>query len=160
MALKPRLNVDALARLEMAREKARITGRKPALPSALERAAQVWKAEQDQQERLLLQPGAEASAVVLQRVALQARPNGPRTDGEVAWRRQSWGDGAPPRRVVVMNAAMVSRIAQCLRAREWARAIGADPRRRLGFDLEKWAEMWRQNKQFETRGLPGKPRGS
>jgi len=143
----------------MAREKARITGRKPALPSALEQAAQVWKAEQDPQERLLFERGAEPSLVALQRMALQARPDGRRTDGEVPWRPLRWRDEDRPSQVVP-NAAMVSRIAGHLRAREWARAMGADPRRRLGFDLEKWAEMWRQNKQFETRGLPGQPRGS
>jgi len=157
--VRPRL-VDALARLEMAREKAGITGRKPALPSALERAAQVWKAEQEPQERLLLQPGAEASALGLQRVALQARPNGLRTDGELAWRRQSWGAGVPPRRVVVMNAAMVSRIAQHLRAREWARAMGRKGSASPGPDLETWAEAQSRNQQLDPRGMPGQRRES
>jgi len=144
-------DVDALARLEMAREKASIAGRKPALPSALEQAAQVWKAEQEQRERVLFQPGAEASAVLLRRVALQeARPNGRRTDGEVAWRPLRWGGENQPGRVA-LNAALVSRIAQHLRATEWARARRMRPGARFAPNLESWAESWRRNQRSETR---------
>ncbi len=76
----------------------------------------------------------------------------------VAWRRRPWGDAAPPRQTVMLNTAMIGRLAQRLRAREWARAAGrrtgAPPRS----DLEIWAERWSRNQQIESEGLPGQRR--
>lgn len=135
--------MSALARLAMAREKARITGRKPALPSPLERAAQEWKAKEERRQRLPFERGAEPSVMALQRVTLKARADGRRTHGEIGWRPYRCGDEDRPRRVV-LNAAIVGRIAQRLRATEWARARGRKTRALLGPDLEAWAQRWRR----------------
>jgi len=143
MAVRPRLNVDALTRLEMAREKARICGRKPALPSPLEQAAQEWKAQQERGERRLFQPAGQTSVVTLQRMPLEARADGRRTDVEIGWRTCQARVEHQPRRVV-LNGAMMGRIVQTVRAREWARATGRKTRAPLGSDLEVWAERWKR----------------
>jgi len=151
MAVGPRLNVDALARLEMAREKARIAGRKPALPSPLERAAEEWKGQHEQRERLRFDPGPEAPVVSPQRIRLtKTQP----ADEGIPWRAHRLGDEGRSKPVAV-NAAMVSRIAQHLKARERARATGKRQSTPLGLGLEKWAERWSRNKQLDDRGLSG-----
>lgn len=163
MAVRPRLTVDALTRLEMARERARISGRKPALPSPLEQAAEEWKAQEEQRQTLLFQTGGQTSVVTLQRMPLQRRDSDRRADGEVAWKAQRWGDGAQPRRVV-LNGAMMGRIVQTVRAREWARAMGRKTRASLGSDLEVWAERWRRAEPAKANDAggstgPRNPRG-
>ena len=142
MAVRPRLTVDALTRLEMARERARISGRKPALPSPLEQAAEEWQAQQEQGETLLFQPGGQTSVVTLQRMPLEARADGSRTDVEIGWRTCQARVEHQPRRVV-LNGAMMGRIVQTVRAREWARAVRGDTGVPLGSDLEAWAQRWR-----------------
>lgn len=154
MQAQPEMNPNALARLEMVREKTKITGRNPALPSGLERAAQEWKRQQEEQERLRFQAGLETSVVALQRIALQAKAKAHATNGEISWRPHRWGDQDKPRRVM-LNPAMVSRIAQHLKATEWARAKGKSRARPTTLSLEKWAETWRRNKQQEERSLSG-----
>jgi len=57
----------------------------------------------------------------------------------------------------MVNAAMLGRIAQHLKAREWARAMGRSQNTPAGLRLEKWAESWSRNKQLEERGLAGSP---
>jgi len=52
---------------------------------------------------------------------------------------------------------MLSRIAQHLKALEWARAMGKSQSTPAGLRLEKWAESWSRNKQLEERGLAGSP---
>lgn len=153
---EPRVSASAQARLEMAREKARITGRKPALPSRLERAAQEWKGQQEQREMLRLDPGPEAPAVSPQRIRLQGVAKTHPADEGIPWRAHRLGDDGRSKPVVV-NAAMVSRIAQHLKAREWARAMGKRQSTPLGSGLEKWAETWRRNKELEERRLAGPP---
>jgi hypothetical protein len=143
MAARPGLSLGALARLEMARERARRTGRKPASPFPLEWAAQQWKAQEEQRQMLPFERRGEPSVMALQRVPLKARADGRRTDGEIGWRPYQCGDEDRPRRVV-LNAAIVSRIAQRLRATEWAKARGRKTPAPLGSDLEAWAQRWRR----------------
>lgn len=157
MAVEPRLSLSALTRREMARERARITGRKPALPSPLEQAAEEWKAQQEQRQRFLFERGAEPSVVALHRMPLEARADGRRTDVEIGWRTCQARVEHQPRRVV-LNGAMMGRIVQTLRAREWARATGRRTGAPLGSDLEAWAERWSRNQQIESKGLPGQRR--
>ena len=163
MAVRPRLTVDALTRLEMARERARITGRKPALPSPLEQAAEEWKAQQEQGERRPFEPAGQTSVMTLQRVPLEARADGRRTDGEVPWRSLPWGVEHQPRRIR-LNGAMMGRIVQTVRAREWARATGRKTRAPLESDLEAWAERWKRSEPVKANDAggstgPRNPRG-
>lgn len=143
-------SANAQARLEMAKEKARMAGRKPALPSRLERAAEEWKQQREQQEGLRSQGGPETSAVTLQRVPLKARAEAKATYGEIGWRPHRRGDEDKPRQVM-LNAAMISRIAQRLKANEWARAMGKTRARPSSSSLEKWAEAWRRDRQQQER---------
>lgn len=152
MAVGPRLNMDALARSEMAREKARIARRKPERPSRLEQASEGWKGQQGQRERLRLEPGPEASLVSPQRIRLLAVAKTQPTDEGIQWRAHRLGDEVRSKAVAV-NAATVGRIAQHLKAREWARARGRRQSTPSGLGLEKWAERWSRNKQLEERGL-------
>ena len=163
MAVRPRLTVDALTRLEMARERARISGRKPALPSPLEQAAQEWKAQQEQRQRLLFQPGGQTSVVTLQRMPLEARADGSRTDVEIGWRTCQARVEHQPRRIR-LNGAMMGRIVQTVRAREWARAMGRKTRAPLESDLEAWAERWKRAEPAKANDAggstgPRNPRG-
>lgn len=156
MVVEPRVSASALARSEMAREKARIARRKSARPSALEQATEEWKAQQEQRERLRFQPGPETSLVSPQRIPLHTMSRTHPTDEVIQWRARRLGDGGRSR-PVVLNAAMVSRIAQHLKATEWARARGKRRTTPSGSDLEKWAERWSRNKELEERRLAGSP---
>ena len=147
----------ALARMEMAREKARITGRKPAVASPLECAAQDRRAQQEQREQRERPPfesGAQTSVVALQRLSLEARANGRRTDGEIGWRPYQARVEHQPRRIR-LNGAMMGRIVQTVRAREWARAAGRKMRAPPGSDLEIWAERWRRAEPANAKGAAG-----
>jgi len=152
---EPRVSASAQARLEMAREKTRIARRKHEPPSPLERAAEEWKRQQEQQERLRFSPEPETSLIAPVRMPLRATPG--RTDDTIGWAPYRWQDDDEPKRQVVMNAATLSRIAQHLKAREWARAMGKRQSTPLGFRLEKWAETWRRNKELEEKRLAGSP---
>lgn len=159
MAVRPRLTVDALTRLQMAREKARITGRKTAVPSPLEQAAQEWKAQEEQREMHPFERGAESSGVALQQVSLQARPNGNRTDVEIGWRTCQARVEQQPRRIR-LNGAMMGRIVQTVRAREWARAAGRRTHAPLASDLEAWAERWSRAEPAKAAAVAAGSAGS
>ncbi len=156
MAVRPRLTVDALTRLEMAREKARITGRKPAVPSPLEQAVEEWQAQEEQRQTLLFQPGGQTSVVALQRVPLEARADDRRTDVEIGWRTCQARVERQPRRIR-LNGAMMGRIVQTLRAREWARATGRKTRAPLESDLEAWAERWKRAEPAKAKDAGRSP---
>ena len=146
--------MDALTRLEMATERARITGRKPALPSPLEQAAEEWQAQEEQRQTLLFQPGGQTSVVTLQRMPLEARADGSRTDVEIGWRTCQARVEQQPRRIR-LNGAMMGRIVQTVRAREWARAMGRKTRAPQASDLEAWAERWKRAEPARAEGAAG-----
>jgi len=153
---EPGVSASALARSEMAREKARIARRKSARPSTLKQAAEEWKGQQEQRERLRFQPGTEASLVSPQRIRLPAMTKTHPRDEGIQWRSQRLpheGSTKP----LALNAAMVARIAHHLKAREWARARGKRQGTPLGFRLERWAEKWNRNKELEEKRLAGSP---
>ena len=156
VAVGPRLNVDALARSEMAREKARIARRRPTPSSPLEQAAEGWNWQEDQRERLRFDSGPEASVVSALRTRLPAMPQTSPADEGIRWPARRLGDEVSSKPVAV-NAATLGRIAQHLKAREWARAMGKRQGTPLGSGLEKWAEAWRRNKELEERRLAGPP---
>ncbi len=89
-----------------------------------------------------------------QRIRLQGVARTQPTDEGIQWRAHRLEDEGRSKPVVV-NAAMVSRIAQHLKAREWARARGRRQSTPSGRGLEKWAERWSRNRQLEERGLAG-----
>ncbi len=154
MVGEPGVSASALARSEMAREKATIARRKSARPSTLKQAAEEWKGQQEQRERLRFSPEPETSVIAPVRMLLRARPG--RTDEPLGWAPYRSREEDKPR-AVILNAAMVSRIAHHLKAREWARARGKRQGTPLGFRLERWAEKWNRNKELEEKRLAGSP---
>lgn len=152
MVGKPRVSASAQARLELAGEKARVAQKKPLRPSRLEQTAEEWKRQQEQRERFPSSLEPETPLIAPVRMPLRATVG--RIDQTIVWRPHRWRDEDNPR-PVVLNSAMVSRVAQHLKAREWARAVGRRPNTPLGFGLEEWAETWRRNKELEERRFAG-----
>jgi len=121
--------------------------------SALAREkAEVARMKPHRQKRLGFPPEPETSVIAPVRMPLRATVG--RIDQTIGWRPHRWRDEDNPR-PVVLNSAMVSRIAQHLKAREWARAMGKRQNTPLGFGLEEWAETWKRNKELEERRLVG-----
>ncbi len=160
MEVKPRLTANAVARLEMAREKARIMGKKPTAVSELEQAAERWKEDSKLEQAQLIHPALGDSPVAITSVPLRVIDKAQRKDEEIIWKQQRLHPEERLRQVK-MNAAMVNSIAMHLRAREWARALGKTRRQQdNGEGLEKLAEQWKRQKELEQRSFPGtKQRG-
>ena len=149
-------NASVLASQAMAREKARIARSRPTPSSPLEQAAEGRTWQEDQRERLRLDSGPEAPAVSPQRIRLQGVAKTSPADEGIRWPARRLGDEVSSKPVAV-NAATVGRIAQQLKAWEWARAVGKRQGTPLGLRLEKWAETWRRDKELEERRLAGSP---
>jgi len=154
MEVKPKVTPSAQARLEIAKEKARIMGKKPTAISELEQAAERWKEEKELKQAQLIYPARDDSPVAITSVPLRVIDKAHRRDEEIIWTQHRLHPEERPRQIK-MNAAMINSIAQHLKAREWARAMGKT-RRQLnnGNDLEKAAEQWKRQKELEQRGSP------
>ena len=157
MEVKPKVTPDALARLETAREKARIMGKKSTAVSELEQAAHKWKKKELKQAQLVYREPDE-SPVSISSVPLKVTDRAHRKDEEIIWKQHRLHPEERPRQIK-MSAAMVNAIARHLRAREWARAMGKTRRQpNDSYDLEKAAEQWKRQKELERRGFPGAKR--
>ena len=160
MEVKPRVTPDAQARLEMARAKARIMGKKPTTISELELAAEKWKEEKELRAAQLTYREPDESPIAIVSVPLLRVMDKGRRDEEVVWRQHRLHPEERPRQIK-MNAAMICTIALHLRAREWARAMGKTRRQpNDGYNLEKAAEHWKRQKELEQRGFLGKKQRS
>jgi len=156
MEVKSKVTVNAVARLEMAKEKARIMGKKPTAISELEQAAEKWKEDSELKQAQLTYPVLDDSPVAITSVHLRVIDKSHRRDEEIIWTQHRLHPEERPRQVR-MNAAMICAIAQHLRAREWARALGKTRRQpNDGYNLEKAAEQWKRQKELEQRGILGK----
>jgi len=152
--VKPRLTANAVARLEMAKEKARMMGKKPTAVSELEQAAEKWKEEEELKQAQLSYPARDDSPISISSVPLRVIDKSHRKDDEIIWTQHRLHPEEGPRQIK-MNAAMINAIAQHLKAREWARAMGKTRRQpNGGYDLEKAAEQWKRQKELEQRGFP------
>ena len=153
MEVKPKVTPSAQARLEIAKGKARIMGKKPAAVSELEQAAEKWKEDKELKQAQLTYLVQDDSPISISSVPLKVTDRA-RRDEEIIWKQHRLHPEERPRQIK-MNAAMICTIAQHLRAREWARAMGK--RRRQpndGYNLEKAAEQWKRQKELEQRGFP------
>ena len=156
MEVKPRVTPSAQARLEMAKEKARIMGKKPTAVSELEQAAERWKEEKELKQAQLVYRERDDSPIAIASVPLVTVMDRGRRDEEIIWKQHRLHPEERPRQIK-MNAAMINSIAQHLRAREWARAMGKTRRQSNdGYNLEKAAEQWKRQKELEQRGILGK----
>jgi len=155
MEVKSRVTANAVARLEIAREKARIMGKKPTAISELEQAAERWKEEKELKQAQPVYREQDESPIAITSVPLRVIDKAHRRDEEIIWKQHRLHPEERPRQIK-MNAAMINSIAQHLKAREWARAMGKTRRQPNGdHDLEKAAEQWKRQKELEQRGFPG-----
>jgi len=153
MEVKSRVTANAVARLEMAKEKARIMGKKPTAISELEQAAERWKEGKELKQAQLIYPARDDSPVAIASVSLRVIDKSHRKDEELIWKQHRLHPEERTRQIK-MNAAMITSIAQHLRAREWARALGKTRRQPNGdHDLEKAAEQWQRQKELEQRSI-------
>ena len=154
--VKPKVTPSALARLEIAKEKARIMGKKPAAAiSELEQAAERWKEEKELKQAQPVYRESDDSPVSIASVPLLTVMDRTRRDEEIIWKQHRLHPEERPRGIK-MNSAMINCIAQRLRATEWARAMGKTRRQPdAGYNLEKEAEKWKRQKELEQRGFPG-----
>ena len=153
MEVKPKVTPSAQARLEIAREKARIMGKKkPTTPSELELAAERWKEEKELKQAQLTYREPDESPISISSVPLLKVMDKGRRDEEIIWKQHRLHPEERPRGIK-MNAAMICTIAQHLRAREWARAMGKRRQPSDGYNLEKAAEQWKRQKELEQRGF-------
>ena len=138
---------DAVARREMAREKARILGTQSGGVPRLEEKAQQWRTEQKAREKqeYTFKKQKEKSTIAFEQVALWPPPK-PRAatgkeDGGIAW-KQYHPEGEEPRGVR-LNSAMIAHLALTIRTKEWNRAMGKTKRRDPGlYALEQEALRW------------------
>ena len=160
MEIKSRVTPDALARLEIAREKARVAGKRPTSTSELEQAAERWKEEKELKQAQLIHPALGDSPVSISSVPLHRVTDKARRNEEIIWKQHRLHPEERPRQIK-MNAAMINSIAQHLKAREWARAMGKTRKQRGNGEegLEKFAERWKRQKELEQRGFPGTKQG-
>lgn len=158
--VKPRVTPSAQARVEIAREKARMMGKKPTAPSKLEKTAErwaeKWKEGREFQPAQPLDAESDDSPVSIASVPLLTVMDRTRRDEQTIWKQHRLHPEERPRQIK-MNSAMINYIAMNLRTREWARAMGTGKRRRQRgvYDLEKAAEQWKRQKELEKRGFPG-----
>lgn len=149
---KRRVTPVAVARSEMAREKARISGKKPQRASRLERAAEEWEIEREaekrrSEERARIHREAEIPMISLSQVPLEAMAKGGKEDTEVVWKvYQPLEDGK--KKLVRLNAAAIKALALRLRAVERARAMGGGKRHDSRAQrLEQEASLWQQRQR-------------
>ena len=137
--------VTGTRRREVAREKARITGKRARQPSALEQAAAEWEKEREararkaEEERLRISRQGETCPFSLQEVSLQ--PDGIESpEDEVGWKPYGPGRGKEEKKGTAttvtrrVNMAGVCALSRRLMAIERARALGRKP-----VDLKAWA---------------------
>ena len=129
--------VTAVRRQAVAREKARITGKRARQPSALEQAAVEWERQREaevrkaNEEKLRISRRVETCPLFFQQVSLQADGIEPAED-EVGWKPynpeqekgEKRGTAIVTRRV---NMAGVCALSRRLMAIERARALGRKP---------------------------------
>ena len=155
MEVKPRVTANAVARLEMAKEKARIMGKKPTAVSELEQGAEKWKEGNELKPAQPVYRESDDSSISISSVPLKVADKAQRKDEEIIWKQQRLHPEERPRGIK-MNAAMINSIAMRLRATEWARALGKTRRQQdNGEGLEKLAKQWKRQKELEQRSFQG-----
>lgn len=147
--------VTATRRREMAKERARILGRRQRAPSALDVAAAQWEKEQQararvKEDRLRASRQAETHPFSLQQVPLPAT-HLPPEDDEASWKTYVLPEQEGKRRRTRLGGIAVGSFATRLIQRERAggrsRAV-TDPRARA---LEEAARRWEEQRKASNR---------
>jgi len=145
---KQRLTASALARAEIAREKARISGKRLQGVSRLEQSAEEWEGEREKDKRRIEDRGAEIAMISLSQVPLEAMARGRKEDTEVTWKAAEW-PGAGEKKGIRLNGAAITALAMKLKAVEWARAMGKRGTRQdsPAYRLEQNVGLWKQGRK-------------
>ena len=149
---KQRMTPVAVAREEMANEKARISGKKLQRATRLERAAGEWEIEREaerrrSEERARIHREAEIPMISLIHVPLETVAKGEKEDAEVVWHAAELPGGGE-RRQVRLNGAAVRALARHLKAVERARVMGRSARRDSRIQrLEQEASLWQRRQR-------------
>jgi len=149
--------VTAARRQAVAKEKARITGKKARQPSALEQAAVEWEKEQEagareaEQERPGISRQMETYPFSLQQVSLQGNGH-EQPEDEVDWKLYN----SPPEKdegkrtattvTKRVNMAGVCALSRRLMALERARALGRKPVDLGAYALEQAGRRWAEER--------------
>ena len=145
--------VTTARRQAVAREKARITGKRARQPSALEQAAVEWERQQEaevrkaSEEKLRISRRVETCPFSLQQVSLQA-------DGiELAEDEVGWKPYSPRREKRIattvtgrVNIAGVCALSRRLMAIERARVLGRKPVDLRAYTLEQVGRRWAEER--------------
>ena len=149
--------VTAARRQAVAREKARITGKRVRQPSALEQAAVEWerqreaKARKAGQERLAISCQVETSPFSLRQVSLQGDGHEP-SENDVGWKpynpRREKEEGKRTATIATrrVNMAGVCALSRRLMAIERARALGRKPVDLRAWALEQMGRRWAEER--------------
>ena len=149
---KQRMTPVAVARVEMANEKASISDKKLQRASRLEQSVEQWEIERETEKRSTegrarIHLEAEIPMISLSQVPLEAMANGEKEDAEVVWHAAKLSE-AGERRQVRLNGAAVRALARHLKAVEWARVMGRGARQDSHVQrLEQEASLWQRRQR-------------
>ena len=150
---KQRVTPYAVARIEIAREKARISGQEPQRASCLEQAVEEWEVEREaekrrsEEERYRIHREGEIPLMSLSQVPLEALVKGRKEDIEAEWHAARW-PGSGEKKQVRLNGAAITALAMRLKAVEWARAMGRGVRHDSRAErLEQEASLLKQRQK-------------
>ena len=141
----------------MAKEKARITGKRARQPSALEQAAVEWEKEQEakakkaEEERLGISRQVETCPLSFRQVSLQGNGHEPPED-EVDWKPYTPGQEKEEEKRTAttvtrrVNMAGVCALSRRLMALERARALGRKPVDLRAYALEQAGRRWAEER--------------
>ena len=149
--------VTAARRQAVAKEKARITGKRARQPSALEQAAVEWGKEQEakakkaEEERLGISRQVETCPLSFQQVSLEGNGHEPPED-EVDWKPYTPGQEKEEEKRTAttvtrrVNMAGVCALSRRLIALERARALGRKPVDLRAYALEQAGRRWAEER--------------
>ena len=157
---------DKIARTEMARIKAGMTGDRPEEVTPFEKAAQeIIRRQEDGRRRRPWSGGRSGDdgmpLVSFHQMPLKRKPGQGEEDEEgFPWKAAPMPGAEDRPKRVKMNGAMISYIALNLKTREWAKAMGTlkSQRRKLEESFEREAERWAARRLVSA--ARGNPKGT
>lgn len=141
-------NISTVAKREMAREKARLSGKRTRKPYPLEKNVERGEEFKEPEQRVKEQSFKSVSPEDFTVAAQQSRSR-----DDFDWRQYQPGsaEGIPEQKPISLNSATIRSIAKKLIAREWRKARGT-PKRDARIDqLEQTAATWQERKEMKRK---------